>query len=286
MKNRFAITGMSIMGKWGSGIDQFIDFCDGKVNDEVEIPIVPGFVKSNFSPLVYHNIKKLMETCTLNKGSRTAILLGSIFGDSITDDLSVCNSVQRQPLDPLLFAQSIPNAVLGFISRQFNMTGTFSCITSMDPLLTVMLEMSELLLCSDDADQVVLTAAEIANPRNDEIYSQYFKTGCKTKHRDIVASIVVETEENALKNHRPILFYIDEYKELSQHHDLVNEDVTLDFSHDPLLFSSTYSFVKLLLTWDQMKKSNIQSASIIDRNLNHKAGKIEISLPMEGNNEH
>jgi hypothetical protein len=98
-----------------------------------ELPAVAGFIESAFSPLA----AAVAETCLTGlfgppptasaQGERTAIVLASATGDLATA-AAVASAVQAgRRVPPLLFYQSNPNAVAGYIAARWGLYGPVLC---------------------------------------------------------------------------------------------------------------------------------------------------------------
>lgn len=98
-----------------------------------ELPAVAGFIESAFSPLV----AAVADLCLtsyfgpppvgLAWGERTAIALATATGD-LTTAAAVASAVQAgRRVPPLLFYQSNPNAVAGYIAARWALAGPVVC---------------------------------------------------------------------------------------------------------------------------------------------------------------
>ncbi len=98
-----------------------------------DLPAVAGFIDSAFSPLV----AAVAELClsgffgappaALARGDRTAVVLASATGDLVTA-AAVASAVQAgKRVPPLLFYQSNPNAVVGYIAARWGLSGPVVC---------------------------------------------------------------------------------------------------------------------------------------------------------------
>ncbi|GAA1939762.1 hypothetical protein [Amycolatopsis minnesotensis] len=118
---------------------------------------VSGFIESPFNPLVNQVAARCLTASTV-PGERTGMVLVSVFGDSGTTDLASELLVGGQPHNALLFMQATANAILGYLSAEFGISGPLlSVSTTEDPLQLV-----ELLLDGDELDQVLLIGIELA----------------------------------------------------------------------------------------------------------------------------
>jgi hypothetical protein len=127
-----------------------------------------------------------------------------MFGDSTTDDEASKNLVNGKTVNPLLFSQSIPNSILGCISREYNITGTISCFTNNSQITKELFRMAEILLLTGDAEQVILIGCEVANDKSDYLFSEVFQEG-GPPIEDVACAILLEKEDFARSNAHPIL---------------------------------------------------------------------------------
>lgn len=119
---------------------------------------VPGFIESAFNPLVYHAAARCLHGREL-AGSRLAVVVASLIGDSTTTGLASRLLVDGQVHNAILFMQATANAVLGFLSREFDLTGPLLSVSTVDddPL-----ETADLLLADPELDAVLLLTVELA----------------------------------------------------------------------------------------------------------------------------
>ena len=130
-------------------------------DDQVPAPI-PGFVISEFSP----RIAAVAETCLRSahgdapvepdRGERTAVVVASVNGD-VAIAAAVAEAVDTgRRVSPLLFFQSVPNAVAGHIAARWGLAGPVVCTSpSADPLDDVV-ELAGLLFDDGDAEEALL----------------------------------------------------------------------------------------------------------------------------------
>jgi len=119
---------------------------------------VPGFIESNFNPLVYNAAAQCLHGQEFD-GSRLAVVVCSLVGDSTTTGLASKLLVAGQVHNAILFMQATANAVLGYLSREFDLTGPLFSLSTLDddPLDT-----AELLLTDPELDAVLLLTVELA----------------------------------------------------------------------------------------------------------------------------
>ncbi len=139
---------------------------------------IPGFILSSFNPLVIEVAERCLrrhlgapELSDPSRLARTALVLASASGDRATAQAITDAASANTRVPPLLFFQSNPNAVLGYITSRWALGGpvvSLSPIISggLDPAaagLACALSEAVLLLADGDADQVLVIAAEQAH---------------------------------------------------------------------------------------------------------------------------
>jgi hypothetical protein len=132
----------------------------GTGGDGIPLPRLPGFVESAFSPLAY----EVSRQCLAERpgdGSRTAVVLASLMGDTTTADLASRRMVSGQVHNPLLFMQATANSVLGYTSREFGITGQMFSLSTLDDPVAELLAMGDLLLEDPELDRVLVLGVEL-----------------------------------------------------------------------------------------------------------------------------
>ncbi|WP_060904201.1 hypothetical protein [Streptomyces europaeiscabiei] len=138
----------------------------------IRLPRLPGFVESAFSPLAYEVAARCLterpgggtsrsSEAESGGGSRTAVALASLMGDTTTADLASRRVVSGRVHNPLLFMQATANSVLGHISREFRITGQMFSLSVLDDPVTELLAMADLLLEDPELDQVLVAGVEL-----------------------------------------------------------------------------------------------------------------------------
>lgn len=127
---------------------------------DIPLPRLPGFVESAFSPLAYE-AARLCFAERPGDGSRTAVALASTAGDTTTADLASRRMVSGRVHNPLLFMQATPNSVLGYLSREFGITGQMFSLSTLDDPVTELLSMADLLLEDSEVDRVTAVGVEL-----------------------------------------------------------------------------------------------------------------------------
>lgn len=117
-------------------------------------------MESAFSPVAYEVAARCL-TERPGLGSRTAVALASLMGDTTTADLASRRVVSGRVHNPLLFMQATANSVLGHISREFGITGQMFSLSTLDDPVTELLAMADLLLEDPELDQVLVMGVEL-----------------------------------------------------------------------------------------------------------------------------
>ncbi|RCX17337.1 hypothetical protein DFP94_10961 [Fontibacillus phaseoli] len=183
--NAYGISALELADKGTAGLSP----------KEIELPVVPGFIKSNFSPLIFESIARLNQSCRIRSGPRTAMIMGSVYGDTSTIDLTSRDLVEgRNKMNPLLFYQSVPNCIMGFICMEYEITGPVSCISGLDDLLVPLLDLAGTMLHGDRCDQVIVSGICLSqSPWSDEMNGRPI--------RDCVVSLLLEREHGTHNFH-------------------------------------------------------------------------------------
>ncbi|MGI3225753.1 hypothetical protein ACRJ4B_19565 [Streptomyces sp. GTA36] len=127
---------------------------------DIPLPRLPGFVESAFSPLAYEAARLCLAERP-GDGSRTAVALASTAGDTTTADLASRRMVSGRVHNPLLFMQATPNSVLGYLSREFRITGQMFSLSTLDDPVTELLSMADLLLEDPEVERVLVLGVEL-----------------------------------------------------------------------------------------------------------------------------
>ncbi|MFG2343660.1 beta-ketoacyl-[acyl-carrier-protein] synthase family protein [Streptomyces phaeochromogenes] len=127
---------------------------------DIPLPRLPGFVESAFSPLAYEAARLCLAEQP-GDAARTAVALASTAGDTTTADLASSRMVSGRVHNPLLFMQATPNSVLGYLSREFGITGQMFSLSTLDDPLTELLSMADLLLEDPEVDRVLVMGVEL-----------------------------------------------------------------------------------------------------------------------------
>jgi hypothetical protein len=139
---------------------------------DIPLPRLPGFVESAFSPLAYEAARQCLAERP-GDSSRTAVALASTTGDTTTADLASRRMVSGKVHNPLLFMQATPNSVLGYLSREFGITGQMFSLSTLDDPVTELLSMADLLLEDPEVDRVLAVGVELGGgERSAAVYEE------------------------------------------------------------------------------------------------------------------
>jgi hypothetical protein len=137
---------------------------------DVEVKPLAGFVESTFSPLVAEVAGRALrrrdqeqppDRVTPDRVTAdrvTAIVIVTALGD-VTSAARVAAAVDagRRVL-PLLFFQSVPNAVAGYLAARWHLTGPVVCVSG----VSAGLDVAALLIDDADADEALVVRVDLA----------------------------------------------------------------------------------------------------------------------------
>jgi hypothetical protein len=152
-------------------------------------PPVSGFIESEFNPLVHEVARR----CLLEHpgdGTRTALVLGSTIGDSTTTDLASRLMIGGQVSNPLLFMQATANAILGYLAKEFGVTGPMVALSAMTDLGSALLDTAALLLDDEELDRVLVIGVELTG--NDRTAAACRELGLDPPAHDFAVARLVD----------------------------------------------------------------------------------------------
>jgi hypothetical protein len=134
--------------------------------DDLPPPSPAGFVFSTFSPLVAAVAERCLTAeygtapADPARGSRTATVLVSRCGD-VTSAVLVAQAVDAgKRVAPLLFYQAVPNAILGYVTSRWGLTGPVVVLSPVGDPMTEGLSVAAGLIEDGDADEALVIAVE------------------------------------------------------------------------------------------------------------------------------
>jgi hypothetical protein len=189
------------LGPWGTRVSELLAWCAAEPAIRPEPwrpPVVPGFIESQFNPLVRRAVEESLDGQDPEALAATGVVLGSAGGDSTTADVASRNLLRGRVRNPLLFYQSIPNSILGYVSRQLGLTGPLACVAGTAALHADLLEMADLWLERPEVRQVVVVDVELAaNPRSETAAAGV--AGGARPADDVAVALVVRAEPEAAR---------------------------------------------------------------------------------------
>jgi hypothetical protein len=135
-------------------------------------PSLPGFIVSTFSPIAAETAARCLSRrpdspMTATGAPVTAVLITTARGDRESASHVARTVADGGPLGPLLFFQSVPNAVAGHIAARWQLTGPVVCLA--DPISA--LDAAALLIEDGDADEVLLLRVEQSPGGHDQAHA-------------------------------------------------------------------------------------------------------------------
>jgi len=136
---------------------------------------VAGFVLSTFSPLVAEVAERCLRArygeppAKLEHAGVTALVLASARGDVTTTASAADTAEAGGRVPPLLFFQSNPNAVLGWIAARWQLDGPVLSIAPTGDLLADAQHVAGLLMADGEAAEVLVIAAELDPDRAEAV---------------------------------------------------------------------------------------------------------------------
>ncbi|HEY7433316.1 MAG TPA: beta-ketoacyl synthase chain length factor [Streptosporangiaceae bacterium] len=128
------------------------------------LPALPGFVISSFSPLAAAAAYRCLEDffgsppAPPGPAARTGVVLASASGD-IATAVAVAGAVDAgRRVPPMLFYQSNPNAVVGYITARWGLAGPVICTCPAVDVLADARDSAALLVAEGDTDAVLVIA--------------------------------------------------------------------------------------------------------------------------------
>lgn len=129
------------------------------------LPDIPGFIMSSFSPLVVEVAQRCLRRyfgappADQVRAERIAVVLASGTGDLGTS-VAIARAVDEgRRVPPLLFYQSNPNAVVGYLTARWGLGGPVICTIPAGEVLADACDCAALLVEDGDADAVLIIVA-------------------------------------------------------------------------------------------------------------------------------
>ena len=125
-----------------------------------EVTPLAGFIESNFSPLLAEVAGRALRRRDQPQasGKVTAIVMVTARGD-VTSAIRVATAVDSGArVLPLMFFQSVPNAVAGYLAARWHLTGPVVCVSG----TSAGLDVAALLIDDADADEALVVRVDLS----------------------------------------------------------------------------------------------------------------------------
>jgi 3-oxoacyl-[acyl-carrier-protein] synthase III len=127
---------------------------------DAAVPALAGFIESTFSPLLAEVADRALRGRAAPRadGDITAIVMVTARGD-VTSATRVAAAVDAgKRVSPLMFFQSVPNAVAGYLAARRHLTGPVVCVSG----ITAGLDVAALLIDDGDAAEALVVSVDLA----------------------------------------------------------------------------------------------------------------------------
>lgn len=131
-----------------------------ETSSDAEIPALAGFIESGFSPLLAEVASRVLRRrpAAAAPAAATAVIVVTALGDTASA-ASVAAAVDAgRRVSPLLFFQSVPNAVAGYLAARWNLTGPVVCVSG----TSAALDIAALFFADADADEALIMHVDLA----------------------------------------------------------------------------------------------------------------------------
>lgn len=119
-------------------------------------PSLAGFIVSSFSPIAAALADRCLGRREAGEPRITAVIIASALGD-VAGAIHVARAIDAEGrIGPLLFFQSVPNAVAGYIAARHDLTGPVVCVGDVDAAHAI----AALLIEDGDTDEALLLHIE------------------------------------------------------------------------------------------------------------------------------
>jgi hypothetical protein len=135
---------------------------------------LPGFVASSFSPAAAQAAQRCLRgffgepPVPAALADRTGVVLASSTGDIATAVAVAAAVDQGRRVPPLLFFQSNPNAVVGYLTARWGLSGPVVCTSPTGDVLADAKRSAALLIAGGDADAVLVITVTQAGPADQD----------------------------------------------------------------------------------------------------------------------
>jgi 3-oxoacyl-(acyl-carrier-protein) synthase len=160
--------------------------CWPETDADGEVTALAGFIESNFSPLLAEVAGRALRRRGQPQPSAavTAVVMVTALGD-VTSATRVAAAVDSGArVSPLMFFQSVPNAVAGYLAARWHLTGPVVCVSG----TSAGLDLAALLIDDADADEALVVRVDLAVTGGDEDRAAaILVTGMADRERSLTA---------------------------------------------------------------------------------------------------
>jgi hypothetical protein len=159
-----SVASPSLAGLYAAAAEAGLTVCASaswpETDADREAPALAGFIESSFSPLLAEVAAQALRRRAQQQGSGnvTAIVMVTALGD-VTSAVRVAAAVDAgKRVSPLMFFQSVPNAVAGYLAVRWHLTGPVVCVSG----IRAGLDVAALLIEDADADEALVVSVDLA----------------------------------------------------------------------------------------------------------------------------
>jgi 3-oxoacyl-(acyl-carrier-protein) synthase len=134
--------------------------CWPETDADTEVKPLAGFIESSFSPLLAEAAGRVLRRRPepAAQDRVTAVVMVTALGD-VSSAAHVARAVDLgQRIGPLLFFQSVPNAVAGYLAARWQLTGPVVCVSGTNAGVAA----AALLIEDADADEALVVRVDLA----------------------------------------------------------------------------------------------------------------------------
>jgi hypothetical protein len=142
-----------------AGLTVSASACWPETDTDADVKPLAGFIESTFSPLLAQTADRVLSRRPEPAGQDrvTAIVMVTALGD-VSSATHVARAVDLgQRVGPLLFFQSVPNAVAGYLAARWRLTGPIVCVSG----LGAGLDIAAALIEDADADEALVVWVDL-----------------------------------------------------------------------------------------------------------------------------
>ena len=146
-----------------------------ETEDDGNVTALAGFIESNFSPLLAEVAGRALRSRDQPEaaGKVTAVVIVTALGDVAAATRVAAAVDVGQRVSPLLFFQSVPNSVAGYLAARWHLTGPVVCVSG----TRAGVEVAALLIDDADADEALVACVDLAVPGGGDRAAAILVTG-------------------------------------------------------------------------------------------------------------